>query len=274
MSSNESEKPREEKPSQVDMRAALLPQGPAEVDIRATASAPPPVVKPEPTPEFAAAPDVELEAALAAGFDTTGEAFLETPPGTTVESTSDVGLESLPEVSEQAAVEGTPDLSATADFAAVQSELVAPAEGEAPAAAPEDLDATTEFVSLGMSSVGAAAAGGAAAEGSTSVVAAASGAELLTPAGEEAVATPEEEAAPEEEKEPTPGLFERIAAHINAYDLLLGVAFVALAVGTLCLAYELSNYQWDTRARAGRQPVSSLAPARDAAANLAARELV
>ena len=266
MSSNESDKPREEKPTPVDMRAALLPESPADVDMRATASAPPPIFKPETTPESPgapaepteAAPDIELEAALAGGFD--------------------MGIEGPPELAAEGAVEGSPGLS-DVDLGAMSSELVADAAIETPAPSWEDLEATTEFTSLSAPSgdetvaeevASAEAPPPEAAEGeAAAAVAAASGTALLAMAGEEIAEAPAEEAAEEEEKEPTPGLFARIAEHINAYDMLLGVAFVALLLGALCLAYELSSYNWDTQARSGRQPVSAVAPARPVSADMA-----
>ena len=177
MSSNENENLQEEKAPAVDMRSALLPQTPAEVDLRTTASAPPPSEPLAPLPLDAVAGQEPAETIA------------------------------------MAAMEGTEiPLPPAAEFPAAAG-LEAPPPGSALGEAESDETAFSETI--------------------------------------------EEE--DEEQAEKRPGFFARMAEHINSYDVLMIVAFLALLIGAIILLTELSRYGWEMRAKSGKQPVASAA---------------
>lgn len=186
MSSQENENPQEEKAPALDMRSVLLPQAPAEVDLRATASAPPPTEPLAPLPLDAVAgqePAETVSMAAMEGFE--GIEGLESP---------------LPPAEEFLAAPG----------------LEAPPPGSALGEAASDASAFAETVE-------------------------------------------DEEAEPAEEVEERPGFFARLAEHVNSYDALMIVAFLALLLGVVVLLTELKRYGWDMRAKSGKQPVSAAA---------------
>lgn len=76
--------------------------------------------------------------------------------------------------------------------------------------------------------------------------------------GAEAEAKAEEEEAEEEEAEKGPGILAWIG-DTSVYNILLFVAAVALILGSLGLYLELKRYNFDIKAREGKQPIAAAA---------------